>query len=145
MAIEARDEWLRWNEAISSSKPSDLPPSLSPEDKLLDICGLYHLADGRHQLHQRYVDNLVATQKTSPKFRELQFIKVWAPIVRRLFRGCSNRLQGRSGEDERVEKLGKAWEKKYHVLDTFGNGDTNGFLDTAAGVTLADKVGDLQD
>ncbi|KAL2114195.1 hypothetical protein VUR80DRAFT_122 [Thermomyces stellatus] len=122
LAIEARDEWLRWNEAIRKSKPSDLPPSLSPEDKLLDICGLYHLADGKDQLHERYVNHLAATQKTSPKFREMQFVK------------------GLAGEDERIKKLGKVWEKKYHVLDTFGNGNTNGFLDTAAGLTLADKA-----
>lgn len=48
--------------------------------------------------------------------------------------------QGLAGEDERIKKLGKVWEKKYHVLDTFGNGNTNGFLDTAAGLTLADKA-----
>ena len=81
LAIEARDEWLQWNEDISKSKLSDLPDSLTPEDKLLDICGLFHLADGKHQLHERYVDNLAATQRTSPKFRELQFVKVSSTIL----------------------------------------------------------------
>ena len=33
------------------------------------------------------------------------------------------------------------WYKKYHALDNFMGGNTNGFLDTTAGITLADKVG----
>lgn len=32
------------------------------------------------------------------------------------------------------------WTKKYHVMDDFMQGDTNGFLDTTAGITMADKV-----
>lgn len=76
MAIEARDEWLRWNEAIRKSKASDLPESVNPEDKLLDICGLFHLAEGKTPMHERYVENLTATEKTSPRFRNLQFVKV---------------------------------------------------------------------
>ena len=50
------------------------------------------------------------------------------------------KLKGNTDDQERIDKLGGNWSKKYHVVDKFANGDTNGFLDTAAGITLADKV-----
>lgn len=76
MAIEARGEWLSWNDAISKSKPSDLPATISPEDRLLDICGVYHLAEGKSKKLPLYTENLASMEKGSPHLRELQFIKV---------------------------------------------------------------------
>ncbi|EOO03944.1 putative sarcosine oxidase protein [Phaeoacremonium minimum UCRPA7] len=49
-------------------------------------------------------------------------------------------VKGNTDDQERIDKLGENWSKKYHVVDKFANGDTNGFLDTAAGITLADKA-----
>lgn len=75
LALEARDIWLEWNRAIKESRPSDLPQPLTPEDELLILCGVYHLADGP-DLAARYVDSLDTMAKTAPSYRDLQFIKV---------------------------------------------------------------------
>lgn len=32
------------------------------------------------------------------------------------------------------------WVEKYHVIDKINHGDTHGFLDINAGITIADKV-----
>lgn len=75
LALEARDIWLEWNRVIRESQPSDLPQPLSPEDELLTLCGVYHLADGPNMI-PRYVENLRVMEDTAPSFRDLQFIKV---------------------------------------------------------------------
>lgn len=75
LALEARDVWLEWNRAIEQSRPSDLPFPLTPEDELLTLCGVYHMADGPDMI-PRYVENLNVMEKTAPTFRNLQFIKV---------------------------------------------------------------------
>lgn len=75
LALEARDIWLEWNRTIKESLPSDLPRPLTPEDELLTLCGVYHLADGP-DLVGRYVENLRAMEESAPSFRNLQFIKV---------------------------------------------------------------------
>lgn len=75
LALEARDIWLEWNRSIKESLPSDLPRPLTPEDELLTLCGVYHLADGP-DLVGRYVENLRAMEESAPSFRNLQFIKV---------------------------------------------------------------------
>jgi sarcosine oxidase/L-pipecolate oxidase len=48
---------------------------LTPEDELLTLCGVYHLADGPTMI-PRYVENLRVMEDTAPSFRDLQFIKV---------------------------------------------------------------------
>lgn len=75
LALEARDIWLEWNRAIKESNTANLPKPLTPEDELLKICGVYHLADGPKMI-PRYVDNLKAMEETAPSFRDLQFLKV---------------------------------------------------------------------
>lgn len=65
LALEARNIWLEWNQAIKESRPSDLPQPLTPEDELLLLCGLYRMADGPDMI-PRYVEYL----------RALQYIKV---------------------------------------------------------------------
>lgn len=52
----------------------------------------------------------------------------------------ADKAQGDADEEARCQSLGEKWFKKYHAVDSFANGDTNGFLDTTAGITLADKV-----
>lgn len=75
LALEARDIWLEWNRSIKESLQSDLPRPLTPQDELLTLCGVYHLADGS-DLVGRYVENLHAMEESAPSFRNLQFIKV---------------------------------------------------------------------
>lgn len=75
LALEARDIWLEWNRAIKESHPSDLPEPLTPEDELLKLCGVYHLADGPDMIG-RYVENLRVMGETAPSFRDLQLVKV---------------------------------------------------------------------
>jgi hypothetical protein len=79
LAIEARDIWLSWNKEISESSPADLPAGLSPEDKLLHICGSYFLAEGM-KLNDFYSDSLAMMEKTAPDFRKMQFVKVHTPV-----------------------------------------------------------------
>lgn len=59
LALEARNIWLEWNQAIKESRPSDLPQPLTPEDELLLLCGLYRMADGPDMI-PRYVEYLRA-------------------------------------------------------------------------------------
>lgn len=66
---------MEWNKAIKESRPSDLPQPLTPEDELLKMCGVYHMADGPEMV-DRYVETLRVMEQTAPKFRDLQFIKV---------------------------------------------------------------------
>ncbi|OJJ07021.1 hypothetical protein ASPVEDRAFT_154944 [Aspergillus versicolor CBS 583.65] len=122
LAFEARDIWLQWNKEIRESDPSALPPSLTTEDELLTVCGLYNLADGDEMI-DFYKTSLSSVEATAPKgFRDLQFVK------------------GNTNDEERAWKLGAEWGKKYHNFDHFNNNATNGFLDAASGVTLADKA-----
>ncbi|KAL3476717.1 FAD dependent oxidoreductase [Aspergillus californicus] len=122
LAFEARDIWLQWNKEIRESDPSALPSSLTPEDELLTVCGLYNLADGADMI-DFYKTSLDAVERTAPKgFSDLQFIK------------------GNANDEERAKRLAPVWGKKYHLFDHFKDGATNGFLDAASGVTLADKA-----
>lgn len=75
LALEARDIWLEWNQAIKNSNQSDLPKPLTPEDELLKLCGVFHLADGP-QMIDRYIENLRVMGETAPSFRDIQFVKV---------------------------------------------------------------------
>ncbi|KAJ6171845.1 hypothetical protein N7470_000912 [Penicillium chermesinum] len=121
LALEARNIWLQWNKEIRQSSPSELPEPLTPQDQLLHLCGVYHLADGPEMI-DRYVENLKIMKDTAPSFRDLQFVKD-------------------SPEDEkRAADLGPEWAKKHHLFDHFRNNRTNGFLDAGSGVTLADKA-----
>jgi hypothetical protein len=48
---------------------------LTPEDELLKICGVFHMADGPEMI-DLYKKNLRVMEETAPSFRDLQFIKV---------------------------------------------------------------------
>lgn len=72
--------WLAWNQDIRTSNQGDLPSCITPNDKLLDICGVYHLADG-HELLPRYAADLESMESTAKDFREQQFRKVRPPIT----------------------------------------------------------------
>jgi sarcosine oxidase / L-pipecolate oxidase len=121
MAIEARNMWMSWNNAIASSDASALPPGLEPDDKLLHECGCYYVGDGQ-DMKDYYAESLRSIERTAPHLRKKQFIK------------------GRPEDEEQIRALGGTWAKKFHVVDKINGGDTNGFLDTNAGVTIADKA-----
>jgi hypothetical protein len=75
LAIEARDIWLAWNESIKNMSSSELPDGLTPEDKLLHVCGCYFLGEGREMLGY-IAECLDLMGRTAPDFREMQFAKV---------------------------------------------------------------------
>lgn len=77
MAIEAKDFWLKWNDEIRNSNPSELPAGLEPDDKLLLECGCYYVGDGP-ELRDYYAASLDAIEKTAPQYREGQYIKARA-------------------------------------------------------------------
>ncbi|KAH8696216.1 FAD dependent oxidoreductase [Talaromyces proteolyticus] len=121
LAIEARDIWQAWTDKIMASSPSELPDGLTPEDKLLHVCGSYFLGEGT-VLRDYYRDSLVTMEKTAPEFRKMQFLKD-------------------NGEEEaRLRKISEKWVEKYHAIDGINNGNTNGFIDIQAGITIADKA-----
>ncbi|KAJ2971409.1 hypothetical protein NQ176_g7703 [Zarea fungicola] len=124
LAIEARNIWLEWTERIKTSLPSELPDGLTPEDKLLHVCGSYFLAEGT-KLPAYYSDSLATMEKTAPEFRKMQFLKA----------GKDN-----AAEEARLGKFGSKWLEKYHVIDKINNGNTTGFIDIQAGITVADKA-----
>lgn len=43
-------------------------------------------------------------------------------------------------DEERLNKISPKWVEKLHVIDGINGGNTNGFLDIQAGITIADKV-----
>jgi glycine/D-amino acid oxidase-like deaminating enzyme len=75
MAIEARDMWISWNNAIAGSDASALPPGLEPDDKLLHECGCYYVGDGQ-DMKEYYAESLRSIERTAPHLRKKQFIKV---------------------------------------------------------------------
>ncbi|KAJ9647650.1 hypothetical protein H2204_000280, partial [Knufia peltigerae] len=121
LAIEARKLWLSWNQEISESPASDLPLGLAPDDKVLDLCGNFFLAEGP-ELRQFYKDSLSVMEKLEPECRKLQFVK------------------GDKDDEERLRQIDPKWVETFHAIDGINNNNTNGFLDIQGGVTLADKA-----
>ncbi|EAU37976.1 predicted protein [Aspergillus terreus NIH2624] len=121
LAIEARDSWVAWNKAIAEAGASDLPKGLTPEDKVFHNCGTYFLAEGA-EMRDYYADSLDNMAKTAPEFRKMQFVK------------------GNADDEKRLREIDPKWAEKYHVIDKINGGNTNGFLDIQAGITIADKA-----
>ncbi|KAJ5102233.1 hypothetical protein NUU61_004455 [Penicillium alfredii] len=121
LAIEARDTWLAWNEAIAQSPSADLPAGLTPDDKLLYHCGSYFLAEGG-KLRDFYEKSLQTMQDTAPENRKMQFVR------------------GNLTDEERLRKISPKWLEKLHIVDGINQGNINGFIDINAGITIADKA-----
>lgn len=113
--------WLSWNQAIRESLPVDLPQGLTPEDKLLELCGVYFLSAGT-ELDAFHRESLDAIDKAHPESRKLHFVKADAE------------------DEDRLRALDPKWIKPFHILDALDDGQTNGFLDVQGGINLADKV-----
>ncbi|RDL31799.1 Uncharacterized protein BP5553_09201 [Venustampulla echinocandica] len=123
LAIEVRDIWLAWNKAIKTSAAADLPNGLTVDDQLLIECGCYFFSDGQN-LDPFDAESLDSIAKQAPEIREAQFIKT---------------PKGNAAEEERLRNVSPTWIDKYHLVDKFNHGNTSGFLDINAGVTIADK------
>ncbi|KPM45240.1 hypothetical protein AK830_g1280 [Neonectria ditissima] len=121
LAVEARDMWLAWDKAIAESAPSKLPPGLTSDDKLLHVCGCYFIGEGR-ELQGYNAECLETMAKTAPEFRKMQFVK------------------NSTEDEERLRKISSKWVEKLHVVDKINHGNTNGFMDINAGITIADKA-----
>ncbi|KAM6529208.1 hypothetical protein FALCPG4_007354 [Fusarium falciforme] len=121
LAIEARDMWLAWNKAIKESTPSEFPPGLNPEDQLLYVFGCYFIGQGR-ELQGENAASLDTMAKTAPDFRKMQFVK------------------NNPDDEERLRTIDPKWVSKYHIIDRINGGNTHGFLDINAGITIADKA-----
>lgn len=119
--MECRDVWLEWNKQIQETPAEKLPIPLTPEDKLFDACGLFHLGDGE-QLLPRYQEYLDVMQEIRPSIRERQFIK------------------GEAADRDRLDRLCPSLAEKYHMFDQDLGGNLNGYLSTTDGVLWADKV-----
>ncbi|QKX54296.1 uncharacterized protein TRUGW13939_01381 [Talaromyces rugulosus] len=124
LAIEARDIWQEWTDKVMRSSAAELPDGLTPEDKLLHVCGSYFLGEGT-VLPDYYKESLAMMEKTAPEFRKMQFLKV----------GKDN-----AAEEERLRKISEKWLEKYHIIDGINKGNTNGFIDIQGGITIADKA-----
>ncbi|KAJ0330534.1 hypothetical protein COL922a_012432 [Colletotrichum nupharicola] len=121
LALEAKDMWLSWNKAVAETASSDLPAGLSPEDKLLHLCGAYFLAEGS-DMRDYYAESLELMSKTAPDHRKMLFVK------------------GDTEDEERLRNIDPKWVEKYHIIDKINSSNTNGFIDINAGVTIADKA-----
>ncbi|RSL78345.1 hypothetical protein CEP52_017639 [Fusarium oligoseptatum] len=119
LAIEARQLWLEWNEAVARAE--DLPPGMTAEDKLLLTCGCYFLAEGR-TMSEHNDQSLKTMERHAPELRKRQFVK------------------GHGQDEDRLRTIGAQWARKLHILDSINDGETNGFLDIEAGITIADKA-----
>lgn len=67
--------WLDWDKTIQESCLSQLPPGLTPEDKLLHVSGCYFIGEGR-ELRGEHRTSLETMAKLAPDFRNMQFVKV---------------------------------------------------------------------
>lgn len=49
--------------------------------------------------------------------------------------------QGNAADEKRLGQMDDPkWLEKYHIIDRINNRNTNGFIDTQGGITIADKV-----
>ncbi|KAJ0352115.1 hypothetical protein COL154_012655 [Colletotrichum chrysophilum] len=132
LALEAKYMWLSWNKAVAETASSDLPPGLSPEDKLLHLCGAYFLAEGS-DMRDYYAESLELMSKTTPDHRKMLFVK--SSVLWLMFT-----VQGDAEDEERLRNIDPTWVEKYHIIDKINGSNTNGFIDINAGITIADKA-----
>ncbi|KAM5341440.1 hypothetical protein ACJ41O_014471 [Fusarium nematophilum] len=121
-------------------RPSRTPAGLTPEDQLLHVCGCYFIGQGR-ELQGENAQSLETMAKLAPDFRKMQFVKVpddslifeyWFEMA-----GC---LKNSPEDEERLRNIDPKWVDKYYIIDRINSGNTHGFLDINAGITIADKV-----
>ncbi|KAK6910424.1 hypothetical protein I203_104456 [Kwoniella mangroviensis CBS 8507] len=121
LAFSGRDIWLDWNKQIANSAPEDLPKGLTPQDQLLVSNGFLRIA-GSGELSDFDRESLNALEKAG--LRHHQHVLVTD----------MQRLWDKDAQEP------SHWKEKVHALDKAGGGGLNGFIDTSAGFTYADKA-----
>ncbi|WWC61545.1 uncharacterized protein I303_104129 [Kwoniella dejecticola CBS 10117] len=124
LAFSGREIWLDWNRQIADSAPEDLPHGLTPNDKLLVANGFLRIA-GRGQLSEFDQQSLDALEKAG--LRHHQHVLLDKADLQRLW-------------EKEAEDPSTHWKEKINALEKAGGGGLNGFIDTSAGFTYADKA-----
>jgi hypothetical protein len=85
-------------------------------------------------------------EKTAPEMRKMQFLKVLNSDGLTELDALANYIhpQGDEQDEEHLRKISPKWVEKYHVVDGINGGNTNGFIDMNGGITIANKVIDLE-
>ncbi|WVQ67993.1 uncharacterized protein L199_006199 [Kwoniella botswanensis] len=123
LAFSGRDIWFDWNKQIANSAPEDLPKGLTPQDQLLVSNGFLRIA-GSGELSDFDKVSLNALEKAG--LRHHQHVLLDEADMQRLW--------------DKDAKEPSHWKEKVHALDKAGGGGLNGFIDTSAGFTYADKA-----
>ncbi|ORY24761.1 FAD dependent oxidoreductase [Naematelia encephala] len=125
LAFSGRPIWKAWNEEIAATPADQLPKGLTPDTKLFLECGMLRVANG---------ESLSAYDQECLDYLEKAGLRHHQHVLK-------------NKEDmDRLETIGKeqnaAWVTRAHVLDNLRHQDgkvLDGFIDSSAGVTYADK------
>ncbi|WWC89608.1 uncharacterized protein L201_004533 [Kwoniella dendrophila CBS 6074] len=127
LAFSGLKIWKEWNEEIAKSRPEDLPKGLTPKDQLLFLNGFLKLASSS-ELSEYDIQSLKALEKAG--LREYQHVLLDEQDLKRL-------------EEKELKDPSSHWKRKIESLNKPPGGDgkpLNGFIDTTAGFTYADKA-----
>lgn len=124
LAFSGRPIWLQWNRDIANTPASELPKGLTPTTQVFSPCGFLRMADGP-ELSAYDRDCLEQLEKAG--LRGFQHVIHGAEDMKRLV------------ETERCEPGGN-WASKTNIFSHVQQGRLNGYLDTSAGFTYADKA-----
>jgi sarcosine oxidase / L-pipecolate oxidase len=117
LAFKAMPEWQKWNEMLASTPKADLPPSLTPDEKLWNNCGFLRLSkDGLEDVEEK-------TQRNFPKSIQATQYRV---------------SDARRRQDAAADGIP---ESKIDPFDRLQRGlPTDGVLDTTSGFVLASRA-----
>ncbi|OCF39391.1 hypothetical protein I317_06819 [Kwoniella heveanensis CBS 569] len=123
LAFSGRDTWLDWNRQIAASAPEDLPVGLTPADQLLVPNGFLRVSVG-DDLSEFDQESLNALEKAGLRHHQ-HIIRDEADLLK---------LWKKEASDP------SHWREKVEALRNAGGSKYNGFIDTSAGFTYADKA-----
>ncbi|KAK4687540.1 hypothetical protein P7C73_g2584, partial [Tremellales sp. Uapishka_1] len=127
LAFSGRPIWLEWNKAIAACPSDQLPKGITPETKLFVECGFMRISNG--SVLSDY-DSECLDYLEQAGLRHHQHVTKNADDQARL-------LQKEADNPE------SNWQTKSKAFEHFEGGIHDGFLDTSAGVTYADKLDEL--
>lgn len=118
LAFSGRPIWLEWNAAIASTPADKLPRGLTPSTKLFEDCGFMRISS-----------DAVMSDYDKHCISELE--KVGLKHHQHVLTDVEDmeRLWGKEGN----------WRPKVAAFAAFTEGKRDGFMDTSAGLTYADK------
>nr|XP_031858637.1 uncharacterized protein CI109_006017 [Kwoniella shandongensis]KAA5525709.1 hypothetical protein CI109_006017 [Kwoniella shandongensis] len=128
LALSGRPIWLEWNELLRSTPADQLPKGLTPEDDLFVPCGFLRISSGG-DLSDYDKECLVQLEKAG--LRKYQHVLASDAHI------SNENDMDRLWDLER--RLPAHWEEKVYALKQAGGGGLDGFIDTSAGLTYADK------